>query len=128
MTSEAIPDRPAGVYPRAGNQTDLSFWNGSEWDPRGIASVGTRVWVFLIDLVVVSLIWVVLVVIVAIPAAGQEGESLSDALGIFFVSLAPALAFIGYFTIFYATSGASVGMLMGGLSVIDVSSGAQRLS
>lgn len=106
----------------------MGYWNGHEWESRTIAPVGTRIWTFLVDLFIISLIWFVLAVIAAIPGSGQESGSLSNAVGIVIIFLAPAVAFVGYFAIFYATSGSSLGMMLGKLSVVDISAGPQPLS
>lgn len=121
-------EQPAGIYPLEGDSAVMRYWNGRVWDLRPIASVGTRAWAFILDLVMVSLIWLVVLVILALIGGAGQSQPLPDALGILIVFVAPVVAFTAYFAVFFATTGRTLGMLLGSLYLINLADGTQRLS
>lgn len=127
MNGNSSPHQPAGMYPLSAESLDRGYWNGQSWDPRPLASVGMRIVAWLVDLLVVVAIWIVLTAIVAIIGA-PGGGSLPNSIGVLIVFILPAVSFIAYFTIFYATTGRTLGMLLSGMYLVEISSANDRLT
>jgi uncharacterized RDD family membrane protein YckC len=128
VSDESVGSLPPGLHPVAAHSPEHGYWNGREWDRRPIASVFSRSWAFILDLVLVSLIWIVIATIAAGLVGGDGGSARSAATGIFIVFIAPAVAFLGYFTLLFTLTGRTLGMLLAGLYVIDIPSGADQLT
>lgn len=123
MAATAAP----GIYPGPGSATGLRYWNGQAWDPRPVAQTWTRVWCNVIDNILASIAWFILVAIIVIPLAlvgAPENDGLNSLISISTL----IVAFVGYFAVGYRLWGRTPGMMLGRLYVVHLPSGETKLS
>ena len=126
------PDAPGtaaapGIYPGPGSATGLRYWNGRAWDPRPVARTWTRVWCNVIDNILASIVWFVLVAIIVIPltlSGAPENDGLSSLISISTL----IVAYVGYFAVGYRLWGRTPGMMVGRMYVVHLPSGETKLS
>ena len=89
---------------------ELRYWTGQRWDPREAATIWTRVWCFIIDMVLFSLILFAVLFGVGflIGTLNPGQESAPRGLG----WLLTAAIFLLYFSISYASAGRTLGMAL----------------
>jgi hypothetical protein len=97
------------------------MWTGSSWDVRPVAGIGTRVWCWIVDQLVVGVVSLVVAMAFGVPVvliAGQDSPAVGAVALIAF-----AVAYVGYFAVSYRVWGRSPGMMLGRLWVVSVRSG-----
>ena len=114
-----------GVHPGAA-LGELLYWNGSDWDPRPVAPVWTRVWCWIVDNILASLVFfavsLVLIFLIAVilgVEAGSGAESAAVAIG----TLCGIAGFVSYFAVSYRIWGRTPGMMLGRLDVVRIRTG-----
>jgi uncharacterized RDD family membrane protein YckC len=117
------PDVQPAVYP-GGSLGELRYWNGTEWDPRPVAPVWTRVWCWIIDNILGSVVAFVASMMLAAPVmfAFGEGSGVATAAGLF-STLAFVAGYVSYFALSYKVWGRTPGMMLGRLDVVRIKTG-----
>lgn len=104
----------------------LRYWRGYGWDPREVASIWTRVWCYVVDILAVFLI----VFLVSFGIGFMMGiidptrQTVPRGLGLFLT----VVVFMLYFSISYAGAGRTPGMALGRLEVLSLPKGGTRPS
>jgi uncharacterized RDD family membrane protein YckC len=114
-----------GVYPGAA-LGELLYWNGSDWDPRPVAPVWTRVWCWIVDNILASVVFFAvsfalafLIAVILSVEAGSGAESAAIAIG----TLCGIAGFVSYFAVSYRIWGRTPGMMLGRLDVVRIRTG-----
>ena len=114
-----------GVYPGAA-VGEIRYWSGSQWDPRPVAPVWTRVWCWMVDNILasaiffaVSFVLTFLILVILNVEAGSGAETAAIALA----ALGGLAGFISYFAVSYKIWGRTPGMMLGRLDVVHVRTG-----
>ena len=121
--------RAPGIYPADVPPSNVAYWDGAQWDPRPVASTAIRVAGYVIDVIAITFIWFLLIIPIAIAFPGSSDPQVqSNPLGgVLGLVVAPTVAFLGYFTLFYRFRGRSLGMMAFGLCLVHIPTGSQRL-
>lgn len=112
-----------GIYNAVGTPGGLAFWTGSQWDPRPVASVWSRLWALAIDLVITFILAVPLLLLLELVAPASSGSS-STATSLPSLLLAQVI----YFTVCYAAFGYTVGMWAARINVVSINTQGSKLS
>lgn len=120
---------PPGIYPIDGSPDRMAYWNGTDSDERPLASVGIRVAVNLVDLLIVSVLWFVLLIPIVLldSSISGNGGSASGLGTILAFVVAPFVAMVGYFALMYRYVGRSLGLMLAGLYLVHIPTGSTRL-
>jgi uncharacterized RDD family membrane protein YckC len=117
------PDVQPAVYPGA-NLGELRYWNGTDWDPRPVAPVWTRVWCWVIDNILGSVVAFVASMLLAAPVVFAFGEDSGVATAAGLIStFFFAAGYISYFALSYRIWGRTPGMMLGRLDVVRIKTG-----
>ena len=107
----------------------MAYWNGKGSDERPLASVGMRVTVNLVDLLIVLVLWFVLLIPVVLidTSLSESGESASGWGTFLALGAAPFVAMVGYFTLMYRYVGRSLGLMLAGFYLVHIPTGSTKL-
>jgi uncharacterized RDD family membrane protein YckC len=116
-----------GIYPGPSSSTGLRYWNGQEWDPRPVAHIWTRVWCNVIDSILASILWFILVasIVTQLPRSGTPDND--DVTSLISISTL-VVAYVAYFAVAYRLWGRTPGMMLGRLHVIHIPTGQSKLT
>lgn len=117
MPATQVP--PPGIYQALPGE--MRRWDGSSWDPRPLANTWTRVWCWVIDNMLSSIVAFLAAILVTIPFyfALGEGDPTGPALSLVIL----VVAFVAYYAVSYRAWGCTPGMRLGGLRVVAISTG-----
>ena len=121
---------PPGIYPVHGERGILRYWDGREWAGGPAASIWSRSWGNLVDVVIATIVFTVMLFLFAIPAslAFPEPDTAGQNASFSIALLAAVLVgFVGYFALCYRFWGRTIGMVFAGIYIIHIPTGQERL-
>lgn len=102
---------------------EIRLWNGSNWDPRPVADFWPKAFAFVLDLVFFILLLGTIILIIATVDVLVANDTITENTPNIVWTLLFLAVWLAYFTLFYAKRGATLGMRILKLEIVDFRTG-----